>query len=943
MAASELAILLRAKNEAQAELSEVARALGATEHGFLGIPPAAAAASAAATAAIAVVVELTKSAYSLGAALDSAFDEIRQGTGATGDALESLKEDFRAVVVDVPTDFAKASEAITDLNRRTGATGDVLRELASAELELSRITNGDLGEQIRATTRLFGDWSVATEDQTETLNKLFRANQAGAGSVTGLAQRVVQYGAAWRGLGFDIDEALAWTAKAEKEGVNVETVLGTMRIALAKLAEAGLDPQESFKRLITTIQSIEDPVEQVAISMEVFGKRGGADMAAAIREGRFEIEAMQETITGAGDTIRGVASETDDSKEQMQKAMNELALAFEPVGAAVFQMAADAATWFAEFVKEGKNAVSEAQRIAKDIAEALHLSHPAIEPSQARQNLDLLAQAGLAPPGWIESEARRMAREIEAAQATIDAATDEPAPRPEPVGLSADELAAIRRANQEQRDAERAAQREAAREAREAAAEAAALQREAERQAKDAARAAEREVADAIREAERLAREAANVPIVGFMEGLQSNRANLGALVGDIAQGAAVDLERAFREGTAASGSALASDLDNLVDQLRRSGVVDNWRELGASYAETLHDALITGTDAAKVDALAALAELGATVAQAREQAQADAKRAQDLARGTEKLAEMARQLTERDAAAEAHRADAVLAAIRSAAERSVTAPADLLIQLTGDQRDIVNEAARVAGDIQSRRAALQAEQRAEMDRLTASFGDPQGESRERQRTETIRQARESVERAQFGGNSLEILKAMKAEQEAIARLLRDDAAVTARKAQEEAVAALRAQQARDQAELEQTLAREKLTRDVADINARAEAERTARDATYTAERTALEVQLGIAEDVKTVTDTWFDKALGDLAKLQAGVQEIKGPSLFGGSPSGEGGTGTTEKSGGVQIQLMPGSVVNNNYGLQGEDDIVEGIQDELVQRVLSRLAAAGA
>lgn len=273
----------------------------------------------------------------IGSEFDDAFDTIAIATGATGNALRSLEQNFRNVVANVPTSFAAASEAMGTLAARTGLTGKALEELTKVELELSRMTKTELAGQIASTTRLFADWSVATDQQTETLDKLFRAFQAGGGSVQSLTEKLVQFGAPLRQMGFDLDESIALIAKFQKEGVNMELVLGSLRIALTRMAKEGIkDPIQALEVFIQRIKDAGSAGQANAISMEIFGARAGPDMAAAIREGRFAIEEMLAKIKDGKSTIMGTAESTKDFGERFVELKNKVTLALEPLGERFF-------------------------------------------------------------------------------------------------------------------------------------------------------------------------------------------------------------------------------------------------------------------------------------------------------------------------------------------------------------------------------------------------------------------------------------------------------------------------------------------------------------------------------------------------------------------------------------------------------------------------------
>lgn len=272
----------------------------------------------------------------IGETFDEAFDKIRIGTGTTGSALEGLQQDFENVFKAVPTDAQTAATAITELSQRLGLTGGNLSELAKQFLELSRITETDLTSNITEVTRAFGDWGITVDDQTERLDQLFRASQVSGINVDQLASSLVQFGAPLRQLGFSFDVAAATIAQFEKEGVNTELVLGSMRIALGKLARAGEPAQETFERIVADIANVGTVSEANALALELFGARAGPDMAAAIREGRFDIKDLYNTIANGEDTIEKAAEDTNDWKEALNVLKNRVLVALEPLARRVF-------------------------------------------------------------------------------------------------------------------------------------------------------------------------------------------------------------------------------------------------------------------------------------------------------------------------------------------------------------------------------------------------------------------------------------------------------------------------------------------------------------------------------------------------------------------------------------------------------------------------------
>lgn len=289
-----------------------------------------------AVAGAAAAVGVGVAAFQIGASFDDAYDTIQVGTGATGEALEGLQDTFRNVVRDVPTDFGSAADAITSLSQRLHLTGEPLEALSSQFLNLSRITDTDLNANLETGTRLFGDWGIAAEDGAGALDQLFRAGQASGVAFDQLASTMVTFGAPLRQLGFSFEESAAMIAQFEAQGVNAELVMGSMRQALGRMARAGEDPIETFRRVTWQIENAGSASEANGLALELFGARAGPDMAAAIREGRFELDSLVDTISNGSSTIEGAAADTADFSEKWTLFKNRVLLALEPIAMRVF-------------------------------------------------------------------------------------------------------------------------------------------------------------------------------------------------------------------------------------------------------------------------------------------------------------------------------------------------------------------------------------------------------------------------------------------------------------------------------------------------------------------------------------------------------------------------------------------------------------------------------
>ena len=289
---------------------------------------AAAGFAAAATAAVAVGGALLK----VGDDFDKAYNTIRIGTGATGEAFEDMQGIVKNMATTIPGNLGDMGYAVAELNTRLGLSGDALEGMSTKMVNLSRITDENVNSIIPATTRLFGDWGIAAENQSETLDYLMRVSQNTGIGITELSEKAVTSGASLRQMGFSFEDATLLLGKFEKEGVNTETMLASLKIGLNNMAKEGVtDANEALGILMDQIKEAPSDLEAVSIATEVFGSRASADMAAAIREGRFELEDLAEAVKNSEDTINGLAEETMTLGERFELFKNKVFVAVEPL------------------------------------------------------------------------------------------------------------------------------------------------------------------------------------------------------------------------------------------------------------------------------------------------------------------------------------------------------------------------------------------------------------------------------------------------------------------------------------------------------------------------------------------------------------------------------------------------------------------------------------
>ena len=283
-------------------------------------------------------VAVGAAAFKLGSEFDEAFDKIRTNTGATGDKLNGLEGDFKAVVSSVPASFADAGTAVAGLSQKLGLSGEPLRNLSGQILDLSRITKTDLSGNIAAVSDVFRNFGVSAEDQGGKLDQLFRASQASGVSVADLSKTMSDSGVVLRAVGFDFTQSTALIATLGKAGIDASDIMPALGKSLATAAKDGKSAQDVFKETFDAINAAPDATTAAGIAMDTFGAKGGPKLAAAIREGKLSMADMMATISGGSDTITGAAKDTEDFQEKFELLKNKAFVALEPIATKIFSI-----------------------------------------------------------------------------------------------------------------------------------------------------------------------------------------------------------------------------------------------------------------------------------------------------------------------------------------------------------------------------------------------------------------------------------------------------------------------------------------------------------------------------------------------------------------------------------------------------------------------------
>ena len=280
------------------------------------------------------LLPVTGGVVALGAASMASFNEIDTGydtiitkTGATGDTLDGLQDSMDKVFASLPTDAETAGVAIGEVNTRFHATGEELEDMSRKFIEFAEINGTDLNSSIDNTDKIMKIFGVDASETGNVLGLLTAKGQETGISVDTMYSLIEKNGSTLKDMGLGLAESADLLARMEANGVDTSTALAGLRKAQQNATAEGKTLNDALGETIDRIKGAGSETEAAQIATELFGKKGAAEMAAAIREGRFDLEDLTASMDTYGKTVEDTYNATLDPADQAKVAMNNLKLA----------------------------------------------------------------------------------------------------------------------------------------------------------------------------------------------------------------------------------------------------------------------------------------------------------------------------------------------------------------------------------------------------------------------------------------------------------------------------------------------------------------------------------------------------------------------------------------------------------------------------------------
>ena len=292
----------------------------------------------------ALTKKVTMPIMAVGGASIAAFNDVDKGmdivikkTGATGEALTDMQDRAKALAKTMPVSFEEAGTAIGEVATRFDLAGEDLEKLSEKFLQFAQINDTDVSGAIDNVQAAMAAFNVKSEDAGDVLDMLTKASQNTGVSVDKLSSDLTTNAAALKEMGFGVNASVGFLSKLNKIGLDSGTVMAGLKKALANATSQGKTMDQALSDLQKQLQGASSDTEAMQAVMDLFGKKAGPALTAAIKDGRLSFDEFSNTIQDWGDATSTTFEATLDATDRFRVVMNNVKDVGAEVGATLLE------------------------------------------------------------------------------------------------------------------------------------------------------------------------------------------------------------------------------------------------------------------------------------------------------------------------------------------------------------------------------------------------------------------------------------------------------------------------------------------------------------------------------------------------------------------------------------------------------------------------------
>ena len=301
---------------------------------------------------------LTLPIVALGAASLKTFADFEQGmlkvkaiSGATDVEFKALTESAKEL--GSTTMFTASQVAELQLNlSKLGLTPTQINQSTESILNLAQATDSDLGQAATVTAKIMNAFGMEATDMTRITDVMADAFSSTALDMTKFETAMASVAPVAKMAGSDLEQTSAVLGVLVNNGVEASTAGTALRNIFLDLSKSG----KTWDEAMGEINSSTNPL---AVSMEMFGKRG-ANVATILAQSGVEIESLTQDFrdsTGEAKKMAdimdsGVAGSIRKMRSQLEGAAIELGEKLVPIFEIAIEKISKMVKWFTSLSDE---------------------------------------------------------------------------------------------------------------------------------------------------------------------------------------------------------------------------------------------------------------------------------------------------------------------------------------------------------------------------------------------------------------------------------------------------------------------------------------------------------------------------------------------------------------------------------------------------------------
>lgn len=247
--------------------------------------------------------------------LDQVQAEYTAETGATAAEAKRAGDAILAMSSRNIQPIREIGATLTKVRTDLGLTGEDAERTAEQFLRFARATKQDAAASVLAFDDILDAWGLTAADAQHVMDNLVASHQQYGGSISENQRVLAQLAPQLKALNFTIDDSQALLNLFAASGLDAGKAQMALNSAIQKLP-----PGTSLKDFIAKLATIEDPAERARKAIEIFGTRGGAGLANAIRPGIESLDdfkVSQDEMTGATDRAADALDSSFGARAQL--------------------------------------------------------------------------------------------------------------------------------------------------------------------------------------------------------------------------------------------------------------------------------------------------------------------------------------------------------------------------------------------------------------------------------------------------------------------------------------------------------------------------------------------------------------------------------------------------------------------------------------------------